>query len=574
MNYIDISGSNCKNCYKCLRVCPVKAIKFKNEKAEIVEEKCISCGRCLVVCPQNAKKNKPDINYVKDAIKSGKKVVASVSSVFAGVFNVEEGKIVSALRSLGFSYVEETALGGEIATELYKNYIKKTKLNNYITTSCPCTVNLIEKYFPNIIKYMIPIASSMTAHGKILKEICGKDAFVVFIGPCIAKKIESDNYKKEKIIDAVINFDELKTLFKECNIDLNSMPSGEFNRNSYKKTRSFTLSNGIINSVENEIVNSNLTPMSVSGIEESIQVLKSMSIGEISNIFLEISACKGSCVGGPNMIKNEVSYYTRLNKVKNYIKNRDTSKQIELFSVPDTIDFSASFKDRHFKKEKASREDLLQIMKSMGKYTKEDELNCGVCGYNTCIEKAQAIYEGMAEPTMCLHFMRNKAENLTNVIFENTVNCLFLLDKNMNVKAINPPAEKAFMIKEKDIKDKPISLLIDDKDFRYVRETGKNIIGKKVHYYKYNVIFIKTIVYMPKQDIVMVSMMDITKEERNKEELLKVKEQTIDTAHKVIEKQMRVAQEIASLLGETTAETKITLTKLKQMVEGDKSDIK
>ncbi len=144
---------------------------------------------------------------------------------------------------------------------------------------------------------MIPIASSMAAHGKILKEIWGKDAFVVFIGPCIAKKTESDSYKKEKIVDAVINFDELKTLFKECNIDLNSMPVGEFDRNAYKKTRSFTLSGGIINSMGNVIENNNLISMSVSGIEESIQVLKSMEIGEISNAFLEITACRGNCVG-------------------------------------------------------------------------------------------------------------------------------------------------------------------------------------------------------------------------------------------------------------------------------------
>lgn len=574
MNYIDISGSNCKNCYKCLRACPVKAIKFKNEKAEIVEERCISCGRCLVICPQNAKKDKPDIKYVKDALKAGKKVVASVSSVFAGAFSVHEGKVVSALRQLGFSYVEETALGGEIVTELYKDYVENTNLNNYITTACPSAVNLIEKYFPSLVNYMIPISSSMTAHGKILKEIWGKDAFVVFIGPCIAKKTESDIYEKEKIVDAVINFDELKSWFKECDIDLNSLPIGEFDRNAYKKTRSFTLTGGIIDSMGDVIKNNNLTPLAVSGMEECIQVLKSMEMGQLSNVFLEPSTCKGDCVGGPNMIKNEVSYYTRLNKVKNYIKNRDASNIIGLLSVPDSIDFSTNFKDRHFERKKAPKEELFKIMKAMGKHNKEDELNCGVCGYNTCIEKAQAIYEGMAEPNMCLHFMRNKAENLTNVIFENTVNCIFILDENMNVKEINPAAEKTFMIKAEDIKDKPISILINDDDFRYVHETGESIVGKKVYYYKYNVVFIKTIVYMPKQDMVMVSMMDITEEEKNKEELLKVKEQTIDTAHKVIEKQMRVAQEIASLLGETTAETKITLTKLKQVVEGDRSDIK
>ncbi len=516
MNYIDISGLNCKNCYKCLRSCPVKAIKFKNEKAEIVGERCISCGRCLVICPQNAKKDKPDIKYVKEAINSGKKVIATVSSVFAGVFNVEEGKIVSALKKLGFSYIEETALGGEIVAELYKDYITKTNLNNYITTSCPSTVNLIEKYFPQLVKYMIPVASSMLTHGKVLKEICGKDTFVVFIGPCIAKKTESDIYKKEKIIDAVINFDELKTLFKDYNINLDSMPIGEFDRNVYKKTGSFTLNGGIIDAMGKVIEDNNLIPMSVSGIEECIQVLKSIQIGQLSNTFLEITACRGNCVGGPNMIKNEVSYYTRLNKVKNYIRNRDTTDTIMLASVPYNIDFSTSFIDKCFQSSKASKEELTKIMKSMGKYTKEDELNCGVCGYNTCIEKAQAIYDGMAEPTMCLHFMRNKAENLSNVIFENTANCNFILDENMNVIEINPAAEKAFMITAKDIKDKPISLLMNDEDFRYVRNTGKSIVGKKVHYYKYNVVFIKTIVYIPKQDIVVISMIDITKEEKTR----------------------------------------------------------
>ncbi len=176
----------------------------------------------------------------------------------------------------------------------------------------------------------------------------------------------------------------------------------------------------------------------------------------------------------------------------------------------------------------------------------------------------------MAETNMCLHYMRNKAENLTNAIFENTVNSIFLLDENMHVKAMNPAAEKTFLVKVKDIKDKPISLLINDEDFIYVKETQKNIIGKKLSYTQYNVVFIKTIVYMPKQRMIMVSMFNVTEEEKNKKELLKVKEETIDAAHKVIEKQMRVAQEIASLLGETTAETKTTLTKLKKVVEGDK----
>ena len=208
-------------------------------------------------------------------------------------------------------------------------------------------------------------------------------------------------------------------------------------------------------------------------------------------------------------------------------------------------------------------------MKKMGKYELKDELNCGVCGYNSCREKAQAVFEGMAETNMCLHYMRTKAESLANEIVENTASNLILLDGEMNVREINPAAKAIFKIQSQNIIGKPISLLIDDEDFKKVRETGENIIGKKVAYPKYGVVFIENIVYLPKQDMVLVSMINIMAEEKNKKELMKVKENTLNAAQEVIEKQMRVAQEIASLLGETTAETKIILTKLKKIVAGE-----
>ena len=240
---------------------------------------------------------------------------------------------------------------------------------------------------------------------------------------------------------------------------------------------------------------------------------------------------------------------------------------------PNDTDFSRSFIDKTLSKEVASEEQIQKIMREMGKYSLEDELNCGVCGYNTCREKAQAVHEGMAEVNMCLHYMRNRAESLSNVIFENTLNCIILLDGEMKVKEINPSAEKAFMVSAGYIKNKPISLIIKDEDFRYVKETRNNIISKKVFYKKYSLNFIETVIYLPKQDLVMVALVDITQEEKNKKKLVELKENTIHAAQQVIEKQMRVAQEIASLLGETTAETKMTLTKLKKIVEGENDSI-
>jgi uncharacterized Fe-S cluster-containing protein len=217
----------------------------------------------------------------------------------------------------------------------------------------------------------------------------------------------------------------------------------------------------------------------------------------------------------------------------------------------------------------ATEEQIIAIMKKMGKVELKDELNCGVCGYNTCKEKAQAVFEGMAETNMCLHYMRTKAESLANEIVENTASNIILLDGEMNVREINPAAQSIFKIQAQNIIGKPISLLIDEEDFRKVRESGESIMGKKIAYPKYGVVFIANIVYLPKQDMVLASMINIMGEEKNKKELMKVKENTLNAAQEVIEKQMRVAQEIASLLGETTAETKIILTKLKKIVAGE-----
>ncbi len=208
----------------------------------------------------------------------------------------------------------------------------------------------------------------------------------------------------------------------------------------------------------------------------------------------------------------------------------------------------------------------------MGKYSKEDELNCGVCGYNTCIDKANAILEGMAEPDMCLHFMRSKAENISNIIFENTVNCIITVDDKLNIIEINPAAEKTFMLEKSLVKNKPINFLISEEDFVKVKESKNNILGKKVTIHNYGLVFIESIIFIEKQNIFLLSLTDITEKERNKKKLKTLKESSFSAAEEVIEKQMRVAQEIASLLGETTAETKITLTKLKRIVESSDED--
>ncbi|MBU3127525.1 [Fe-Fe] hydrogenase large subunit C-terminal domain-containing protein [Clostridium tagluense] len=569
MSNMNFSKAYCKNCYKCLRSCPVKAIKFENEQATIDEQRCIECGHCLTICPQNAREIKSDVGVVKLAINSGKKIIASLAPSFAGYFDVEQGRVVAALNKLGFSIIEETAVGAEIVADLYNNYIVENKRDVYITTACPSANYLVEKYFKEIIPYLIPIVSPMIAHGKLLKEKFGEDSFIVFIGPCLAKKSEFEYFLKDNVINAVLTFDELNSWITEAGIEMHELEEENFNVNPYSKGQGFPMGGGIIEAMGSELKKSSLSVITVSGMEECIEVFNSIKNGDLKDVLIEASACKGSCIGGPVMVKNGENYYTKLRKVKSYIKSRKNYNDPINTEIPNNINFNRKFTEKSIKRAIATEEEIIAIMKKMGKYELIDELNCGVCGYNSCREKAQAVFEGMAETNMCLHYMRTKAESLSNEIVENTASNLILLDGEMNVREMNPAAKAIFKIQSQNIIGKPISLLIDDTDFKNVRESGENIIGKKVAYPQYGVVFIENIVYLQKQDMVLASMINIMTEEKNKKELMKVKENTLNAAQEVIEKQMRVAQEIASLLGETTAETKIILTKLKKIVAGE-----
>lgn len=569
MKIMNFSAANCKSCYKCLRSCPVKAIKFENDQAEIVEDRCIACSHCLLICPQNARQVVSDFTNVKKAIYSGKKVIASVAPSFAGSFDLNTGKFVSTLKKLGFTSVEETAVGAELISDYYMNYVRGKNEGIYITTACPSINYLVEKHFPSLVDYLIPAVSPMIAHGKLIKNYYGEDSYVVFIGPCMGKKTELKSFCNNNYIDAVLNFDEIQSWIEEAFIDESSLILSDFDRNAEGNGRFFPSFGGIISSMGNEIHEQKLKIITVSGSDECINLFTSIQNGDINNIFVEASSCKGSCTGGPDMVKSSHNYYKKLEKVNNYLAERSLVPASNTAEKPKHLDLNRIFIDKSFKKDTAFEYDIKKILESMGKHTPKDELNCGVCGYNTCREKAQAIFEGMAEPNMCLHYMRTKAESLTNVIFEHTANCIIFLDGNMNVIELNPACEEVFSIKAENIRNLPVSIIIDDNDFINVKETGESIIGKKVSYPNYNAIFIQSVVYLPKQDMIMVSMVNINEQEENRKKFNMLKENTLISTQEVIAKQMRVAHEIASLLGETTAETKILLTQLKKFVETD-----
>jgi len=540
----------------------------------MVSKTCIYCGQCLTSCPQGAINFESDLELVKNAITSGKKVVASLAPSFAGSFDMLEAQqIVTALKRLGFSIVEETAAGADVVMELYKEYLKKEKKKNVITTCCHSANLLIQIYYPSLVKYMLPIVSPMIAHGKIIKKVYGRDAFVVFIGPCISKKIESKDFQHDTIVDSVLTYDELSTWFREEEIDLKSLEGNAFDRKTYKTGSSFPLSGNIIENIFEEDMPS-YELINVTGINECREVLECIEKGELNNVCIEPNICKGGCIGGPGIPKDSDSFYIRQKRTRDYVRKKEGLCPPEIFDLSGEIDCTKVFFDKSIKRDIASEEEIESILRKMGKYKKEDELNCGSCGYDTCREKAQAIFEGKAEHNICLPFMRDKSESLTNIIFEYTPNVIFVLNDELKVLEFNPSAERIFKVKADYIKEKPISIIIDDSDFIEVINNKENILVKKISYTDYGVVLLQNILYLNDQNVLLVIMSNITKEEKQKEELKKVKENAVKAAQNVIDKQMRVAQKIASLLGETTAETKTTLTKLKMIALTEDGDLR
>lgn len=562
MNLLDFSEANCRNCYKCLRTCQVKAVKIKNDQAGIVEERCIGCGQCLIVCPQDARNIKSDLEAVKAAIRQNKRVIASVAPSFAGAFNLPQAEsLTAAFMALGFDIVEETAVGAAVVAELFDKIQKSNKRDNLITTCCPSANYLVDRYFPSLTEYLIPVVSPMLAHGKILKQNHGYDSFVVFIGPCTAKKIEALSFQHKGIIDAVLTFEELFKWMEEEEIDINALAPQEFESTASFKGQAFPLIGGVLESFPDS---SKYEKLRVDGVAECMEVFKSIEEGNLKNVCVEVNVCRGGCLNGPGMPKHEKDFYKRQKRVKDYL-NKQKSLQPVPREMPEEMDFSKVFVPRPIKKNAASEDELKEILEKMGKYEPSDQLNCGGCGYNTCREKAQAVHEGMAEMSMCLPYMRVKAESITNVIYENTPNLIVFLDEKLNVVEINPAAQKIFGVKEDFIKEKPISIIMDCEPFKLVRDSKKSLLAQRVAYTNYGVVLLQNIMYLEKQNVILAIMSNITKEEKQRAELKRVKENAIDAAQRVIEKQMRVAQEIASLLGETTAETKVTLTKLKDI---------
>lgn len=571
MSIIQFKEANCKNCYKCIRSCPVKAIAFVNDQARIVEDDCMLCGNCLTVCPQNAKVVKSELEIVKGFLKKKEKVYVSLAPSFISAFeSSDENWLYAALKRLGFTYIEETAVGAAQVSKQYDRLISENKMRNIISTACPSITLLVQKYYPELIDELAPVVSPMIAHAKMLRETFGPRIKVVFIGPCLSKKDECKDLQNNNVIDSVLTFDELCMWLNEEGIDENTDLSEEIKGVRELKSRIYPLPGGILKTLANR-TSRNYQCVTVDGVDRCLKILDSIKNDGLEKYFIEMNSCSGGCIGGPCMSHIKGGILEARARLLSYYKRGLRNEKI-VSSEDVKIDMKKVFFNISKKEELPSEAAIQAILNSIGKFTKDNELNCGACGYSSCRDKAAAVYQNKAQLHMCLPYMRERAESLSNLIINTTPNAIFALNEKLFIQEANLSAGKIFGVDNLELQGHSIYEILECEDFQNVIESRQNIYDKKYYYEKYDMTVKQSIIYVPEHNIVVVIIQDITDEQKRIEQLHQAREQNVELAQKVIEKQMRVAQEIASLLGETTAETKVALTKLKKSIITEMGD--
>ena len=498
-----------------------------------------------------------DTEKVRILLQSGDPVIASLAPSF--IANYEGVGIESmreALLKLGFADVQETALGATQVKREYDRMLTEDKPDVLISSCCHSINLLIQKYFPHLLPYLADVVTPMKAHSLEIKRNNPK-AKTVFIGPCVAKKDEAE--RSGGIVDAALTYEELSSWLSSENIELRK----EIVPQEKSLTRFFPTTGGILKSMKKDAPGYRY--LAIDGVENCIAALRDIEKGNLRNCFIEVSACPGGCIGGPVMEKYHRS------PVRDYLSVADFAGRQDFdISQPEITQMKDDYVPISKRSMMPSEYEITQILREMGKYRPSDELNCGSCGYDTCREKAIAIYQGKAEVSMCLVFLKEKAEGFSNVIVENSPNALIVLNDSLEVQQINKSAQKLMHIRsQSDILGDYVVRILDPKPFMQAISTKRTIVNNRVYLAEYDRYVEQTIVPAQEGRMLVCIMRDVTNEEDERRRKEEISRETVEVADQVVDKQMRIVQEIASLLGETAAETKIALSKLKESITNE-----
>lgn len=546
--------NDCRSCYKCIRSCPTKSISFHDNQASIIQEECVLCGRCYTVCPQGCKVIRDDTERAFELLEKGD-CYASLAPSFLGAYpNASLATFEKALKQLGFAGVEETAIGATIVKKAYDELVDKAQGEVILSTCCPAVNDLVRRFYPNIAHCLAPVVSPMIAHAKDIKRR-HEDAKVIFIGPCIAKKGEAD---QDDDVDLALTFLELNRMLESKGIVIEKEEKGAYLEKS--RARIFPTDGGILKTMEKR--NPSYQYVSVSGMEEVMSALSDVASGDVHHLFLEVSACEGSCVNGPVLHKR--------NALKSSLRVRALTGNEDFETVPYSLkELSKELKPTPTDEPDFKKEDIQRILNLMGKYTKKDELNCGSCGYLTCREKAKAVLKGKAQVSMCLPYLMDKAMSFSNDVVESSPNGIIVIDENLRIQLANPVLASMAGSTPEAMIGNIVSDFIDPTLFLDALE-GRNSVSRHIAWEDRNLYLEATVRHDERYHIVIGTFRDRTHTVLEMKEKRETAAEANRVTKEVIEKNMRAVQEIAELLGQSVAETKVALTNLSRVLTGEK----
>lgn len=561
---ITTQRARCRDCYRCLRVCPVKAIRMENGQAHVVTERCLACGTCIRECPQQAKTFRNDLQRVKAILADGP-TAASLAPSYAGwLSDWERRRLPSALRRLGFHLVTETAVGALLAAKHSATHFNASNGRNDLCTACPAAVQYIRRYQKPAISRLLPTASPMQTHARLLKS-AHPGLHVIFIGPCIAKKLEADNGPEDGV-DAAITFIELQEWLEAEDVKLTQCEESRLDLAPCGEARFFPLPGGFARTAALQTDLADPQTIAVTGFDE-IRAALAIDRRGGPPLLIEPLFCLQGCINGAAWPEND-NIFDRRRRLMEYARGDDaastTPSAVNTDELPTDLASAVPPAPSADTDKEYSEEEILRVLAQIGKIDPADQLNCGACGYPTCRDKAIAVLAGMAEVEMCIPYMRRLAERRTDRIIETSPNGILITDEDLTIISMNPTFRKFFNCSD-GVLGKHLSYLMDTAPFEKVlADNTAPLVNTVVHHHNYQ-ISCRQLIYRLQAEKQIVGIFISLARGKAQRELHELKQQTLRRAGELLEHQVSMAQQMARFLGESTAHGEELVRNLMEM---------
>ena len=561
--------ADCRDCYKCVRECPVKAIKIEDNSAGIVDELCIHCGRCVEVCPVGAKKVRNDVPAVRQQIELGKKVVLSIAPSWRAEFkNLHVSQLIGALRMLGFSQISETAIGAQMVSQAVAELIDHSDQQLFLSTACPTVVDLICKYYPDYVRHLTPVISPLMAHARYLKSTAGENISVAFAGPCIAKKVESERY--QETIAGALTFENLHEWLTDAGIDPYKITidnNSTFFPHPACEGGLYPIDGGMISGIRARLQKPNVEFMCFSGIDAITSAMRELDqLTPGRQIFIELLACGGGCVNGPVMKRREATIIKRDSIFSHVDQAFHPGDQIG------TLDISAKFSTSPIQIRRHSENVVRAALQRVGKTSSRDELNCGSCGYDSCRDFAEALLDGKAMENMCVSYMRKLASKKANALIKAMPAGVVIADAGLRIIECNRRFASIFGSDMEMVFDASpgmegaqLSKIVPfHKVFRNVLVTSEDWVDHDIAYRDHQLNI--SVFSIEKGQVIGAVIQDIRVPHVRRDQVVKRVEE-------VIRLNLETVQKIAYLLGENASETELRLNNVLEAFGSEPEEI-